>query len=231
MNPTLLAIDTSTEACSAALLCAGQVCSRFEVKPRAHNRLILTMIRDLCADANIELSALQAIAFGQGPGSFTGIRMAAGIVQGIAFGANIPVIPISTLQLLAQTAYDKHGFTSVAVAMDARLNEYYFNLFTLDEHELMQPLGEDCITNLNALRLPGGHDWHAVGDAWLLDSTQYLADQLARFNKKSLLIHPNATSLIALATPKIERGEMLPPEKALPRYLRGSGGWKKQTVL
>src|SRR5690554_2590516 len=100
----ILAIETATEACSAALLIDDAILERYELAPQRHNRLILPMIESLLAEAGIKISQVDAVAFGRGPGSFTGVRIAAGVAQGIAFGADLPVVPVSTLAALAQDA-------------------------------------------------------------------------------------------------------------------------------
>jgi len=98
----LLAVETSTEACSAALYIDGIVNERFELTPKEHTRLILPMIDSLMSDAGLKPQQLDALAFGCGPGSFTGVRIATGVIQGIAFGADLPVVPVSTLAAIAQ---------------------------------------------------------------------------------------------------------------------------------
>lgn len=105
----LLAVETSTEACSAALLIDGAVAERFEVSPQKHTRLILPMIDALMAEAGLMPQQLDALAFSRGPGSFTGVRIATGIIQGIAFGADLPVVPVSTLAAIAQDFFDHHA--------------------------------------------------------------------------------------------------------------------------
>ena len=105
----LLAVDTSTEACSAALYIDGIVNERFELTPKEHTRLILPMIDSLMSDAGLKPQQLDALAFGCGPGSFTGVRIATGVIQGIAFGADLPVVPVSTLAAIAQDFFDNNS--------------------------------------------------------------------------------------------------------------------------
>ena len=129
---TLLALDTATEACSVALLHDGKVTSHYEVIPRLHAQKLLPMIQTLLADAGVELSAVDAIAFGRGPGAFTGVRIAIGVVQGLAFALERPVLPISNLAVLAQRAHREHGATQVAAAIDARMDEVYWGCYRED---------------------------------------------------------------------------------------------------
>ncbi|SQF87684.1 M22 peptidase YeaZ [Pseudomonas taetrolens] len=135
---TLLALDTATEACSVALLHDGKVTSHYEVIPRLHAQKLLPMIKDLLAEAGVELSAVEAIAFGRGPGAFTGVRIAIGVVQGLAFALDRPVLPISNLAVLAQRAHREHGATQVASAIDARMDEVYWGCYR-------EQAGEMCL--------------------------------------------------------------------------------------
>ena len=119
---TLLALDTATEACSVALLHNGEILAKDELSPKAHTRRILPMIDEVLSQAGIGLNQLDALVFGRGPGSFTGVRIGCGIVQGLALGADLPVIAISNLTAMAQAAYQQFGSTQVLAAIDARMN-------------------------------------------------------------------------------------------------------------
>ncbi|GAB4353090.1 MAG: hypothetical protein Kow0060_03270 [Methylohalobius crimeensis] len=125
----ILAIETATEACSAALYLDGVVEERFQVAPRRHTHLILPMAEALLAEAGLTLSALDGLAFGRGPGSFTGLRIAAGVIQGLAFGADLPVVPVSTLAALAWQVFDEGAADCALAALDARMGEVYWGIY------------------------------------------------------------------------------------------------------
>ena len=126
-NLTLLALDTSTEACSVALLYNGEKTYLNELAQRTHAKRILQMVDEILADSGLKLNQLDALAFGRGPGSFTGVRVGAAIAQGLALGADLPVIPISNLTAMAQAAFELYQAENVAAAIDARMNEVYFS--------------------------------------------------------------------------------------------------------
>ena len=129
-NITLLALDTSTEACSVALWHKGEKTYLDELAQRTHTKRILPMVDELLANSGINLKQVDALAFGRGPGSFTGVRVGAGIAQGLAFGADLPVIAVSNLTAMAQAAFELHQAENVTAAIDARMNEVYFSRFT-----------------------------------------------------------------------------------------------------
>ena len=122
----ILAIETATEGCSAALLINGEVIDRFQVAPREHGNLILPMVDELLNEAGMTLQQLDALAFGRGPGSFTGVRMATGVIQGLAFAAELPIAPVSTLTALAYQAGPPVEGQTVYAALDARMGEVYW---------------------------------------------------------------------------------------------------------
>ncbi|UCE90616.1 MAG: tRNA (adenosine(37)-N6)-threonylcarbamoyltransferase complex dimerization subunit type 1 TsaB, partial [Pseudomonadota bacterium] len=125
----LLAIETATEACSVALAVDGDVRDRFEIAPRGHAGLVLPMAKALLAEAGLGLRELDALVFGRGPGAFTGLRIAAGVVQGLAYGAELPVVPVSSLATLAQGVSAQTGASDVLAVFDARMGEVYWGAF------------------------------------------------------------------------------------------------------
>lgn len=133
----ILALDTSTEACSCALNIDGEITEDFALIPRQHAQRILPMVQKLLADKNLQFADLDALAFGRGPGSFTGLRIAAGVIQGMAFAANLPVIPVSTLAALALQAYEITGCNRILACLDARIDEVYWAGFEVRDDQII----------------------------------------------------------------------------------------------
>ena len=161
----ILAFDTATAACSVALSVKGEIYEQFEIAPRKHGQLILGMVQHLLSAAGMSLTDLDAIAYGCGPGSFMGIRLATGIAQGLAFGADKPLIPVSSLQTLAQSAYLGTQAPQIAAAWDARMQAIYWGVYRCDEAGLMQSVQSDTLSQPGQLMLPTG-SWLAAGNAW-----------------------------------------------------------------
>ncbi|WP_073691284.1 tRNA (adenosine(37)-N6)-threonylcarbamoyltransferase complex dimerization subunit type 1 TsaB, partial [Pseudomonas aeruginosa] len=165
---TLLALDTSTEACSVALLHEGRALSHYEVIPRLHAQRLLPMVRDLLDEAGVALSAVDAIAFGRGPGAFTGVRIAIGVVQGLAFALQRPVLAVSDLAILAQRAYREQGAERVAAAIDARMDEVYWGCYQLQQGE-MRLAGSEAVLPPERVAVPwdaAAADWFGAGTGW-----------------------------------------------------------------
>lgn len=214
--PTLLALDTSTEACSVALLHDGRVLSRHEVIPRLHAQRLLPMVQELVAEAGIVLSAVDAIAFGRGPGAFTGIRIAIGVVQGLAFALERPVLPVSDLAVIAQRAWREHGAERVAVAIDARMDEVYWGCYQLDGAE-MSLAGSEAVLPPEQVGLPrsSAAGWFGAGTGW-----GYRHRMPVQCSALDASLLPHARDLLVLAQPAWARGEAVAAELAQPVYLR-----------
>lgn len=212
---TLLALDTATECCSAALLHDGRVTARSEVIPRQHAQRLLPMIEELLGERELRLPDVDALVFGRGPGAFTGVRIATGMVQGLAFAADKPVIAVSNLAALAQRAWREHGAETVAAAIDARMDEVYWGLYGLQDG-VMKSLDDERVCPPEAVSLPDGVASVAgAGTGW-----QY-ADRLAVSAERSWpQMLPNAVDLITLALPRWLAGEVLDAADAQPVYLR-----------
>ena len=127
MKNIILALDTATEACSVALLHQDRITFEDELSPRTHTQRILPMVDGLLKNANLSIKEVDYLAFGRGPGSFTGVRVGVGVAQGLALGAELKVVPISNLTTMAEQAYQELGATEVIALIDARMNEVYFS--------------------------------------------------------------------------------------------------------
>ncbi|MCF5890659.1 tRNA (adenosine(37)-N6)-threonylcarbamoyltransferase complex dimerization subunit type 1 TsaB [Aeromonas veronii] len=223
----ILAVDTATEACSAALLVGDKLFSRWEEAPRDHTRKILPMVQAVLEDAGISLSDLDAIAFGRGPGSFTGVRIGISVAQGLAFGAGVPLIGISTLAAMAQGAYRLDGAEQVLTAIDARMNEVYFGRYELIDGR-MQLVGDEVVSEPAALvdvrgKLVGPVICVGTGFETYGETLSGLADELA----VSQVRFPAAEDMLPLARAAWLAGEAVPVEQATPVYLRDKVTWKK----
>lgn len=214
---TLLALDTATEACSVALLHDGRVLSHYEVIPRLHAQRLLPMIKDLLDQAGVPLAALDAIAFGRGPGAFTGVRIAIGVVQGLAFALERPVVPVSNLAVLAQRALREHGAQQVAAAIDARMDEVYWGCYRAEQGE-MRLLGSEAVLPPERACLPrdAAGDWFGAGTGWGAYGGRIA---LATRGQDAAML-PHAEDLLSLARFAWARGEAVVADEAQPVYLR-----------
>lgn len=219
----LLALETATEACSAALLIEGDIIERFQLSPRGHSQLILPMVDELLAEAGLSINQVDGIAFGRGPGAFTGLRIAVGVTQGIAFAADLPVVPVSTLAALAQDCETDR----VLVAIDARMDEVYWGAYQRNPEGMMVIEGEEHVLPPDRVPLPDGDSWYGAGTGW--GSYQdILMDRcgLMVFETDSRRL-PRASGIARLGEAYFLQGEALSAEQALPVYLRDQVAWKK----
>lgn len=216
----LLALDTSTEACSVALRIDGDTRERFELSPGGHGRLILDMARALLDEAGIGLAALDALAFGRGPGGFTGVRMATAIVQGLALGLDIPVVPVSSLAALAQGAAEVRCARWVLAALDARMDEVYWAAYRTAERGLVVPLGHERVEAPAAVAPPPGGPWWGAGSGWARHGER-LAECLAQAPAGvDGDLFPRAAAVAALGAEEYRRGLAVPVDRVAPVYLR-----------
>jgi len=216
----ILAIDTSGDACSAALLLGPELEQCLEREPRRHGELLLRMMEGLLARSGIALTQLDALAFGRGPGSFTGVRIAASVAQGVAFGADLPVVPVSTLAALAQGHFRSDGFTRVLSALDARMGELYWGPYQLGERNVMLPAGVEEVASPELVVLPEGSGWSGIGSGWAAHG-----DALrARLGSRLLPVRQDGVcesrDVAVLAAVELAAGRCVTAEQALPLYLR-----------
>jgi len=222
---TLLALDTATEACSVALLHDGKITSHYEVIPRLHAQKLLPMIQTLLAEAGVALADVDAIAFGRGPGAFTGVRIAIGVVQGLAFALERPVLPISNLAVLAQRALREQGASRVAAAIDARMDEVYWGCYEEIAGE-MRLQGAEAVLPPEQVALPEGASgsWFGAGTGW-----GYAERLAAKVDGHDASMLPHALDLLTLAKFAWERGDSVPAEQAQPVYLRDNVATPKKS--
>lgn len=226
----LLALDTATEACSAAVFIDNEVSSRFEIAPRRHAELILPMIDEVMTQADVTLAQLDAVAVGGGPGSFTGVRIAMGVAQGIAFAADLPVIPISTLAALALEALRQsdnppnNNIRNVAVALDARMHEVYWGLYQVDSSSAaVQALIPDCVSPPQQVPVAESNDsrvFAGAGSGWL-NYSETLSQRLKVVSYQPDC-YPSAAAIAQLAAIawQQDKTKAIPAELAQPVYLR-----------
>ncbi len=207
-----LAFDTATEWCSAALWIDG-ACTQREIHAgQKHSDLLVPMLMELLAAANLELRQLDAIVYGMGPGSFTGLRIACGVAQGLALGADLPVLGVSTLETLAEEA----GADRVLACLDARMNEVYAALYQRED-ETWHCLAGPLVCPPSAVPLPPGDDFVGVGSGFAAYPDIALARSLRSVDAGLI---PHARAMARLAAPRLLRGEGVPAEQAEPLYIR-----------
>ena len=219
----LLAIETATEACSAALWIDNAAQDITKITPRKHTKLILPMIARLLSDADIKLNQLDALAFGCGPGSFTGVRIASSLIQGLGLASDLPIIPVSTLMTLAQGAYRAHNAEKVLVAIDARMQEVYWGGFQLEEggKEMRMAIPE----NLHApgtVDAPKAGTWVGIGSGWDSYGTPLKAKIGNRLKKVYYKAYPEARDMVSRAISQYHKKAWVSIEEAIPTYLRNN---------
>lgn len=226
----LLALDASSSACSAALLRQQgdqrDCLARFEMTPRAHTRRLMPMVDDILAEANISAQQLDAVAFGRGPGSFTGLRIAAGAAQGLAFGLDCPLLGISTLEALALQAHRRYHFRHVVTALDARMGEIYAATWHC-LNDTLSLKGDEVVIAPANFRLPADEtDWVGVGTGFTLWDEFALNAQTA-ISQHLIDLEPRAEEMTWLAARDLEAGLGQAAHEAQPVYLRNDVAWKK----
>lgn len=231
----ILAIDTATEACSVALQFNNTLVTRFEICPQQHSQRLLPMVDEVLKEANVTLSDLDLLAFGRGPGSFTGVRIATGMIQGLALGTGLKVAGVSTLEAMAIEASLKIENKSalIAVASDARMDEVYFAVYAQSENGVTLQIEEQvcppevAIEQLNNISQETNAAVVAVGTGWAayqkLDEWRLNAGEEAPCE----VTLPNAQYMLSLAMNAFENGNVAEAVNVEPVYLRDKVTWKK----
>ncbi|AOM39897.1 tRNA (adenosine(37)-N6)-threonylcarbamoyltransferase complex dimerization subunit type 1 TsaB [Xenorhabdus hominickii] len=227
MSTRILAIDTATEACSVALWNEGAVEAQFEISPREHTQRILPMVQNVLSKGSVSLQQLNALAFGRGPGSFTGVRIGVGIAQGLALGAELPLLGVSSLKTMAQGAFRLKEATNVLVAIDARMGEVYWGQYSRNSQGVWQ--GDETESVLKpeqaqAIMSSLSGEWVIAGTGWEA-YPQLLESHLSLVTSDITL--PYAEDMLPLAVQMWNAGEATTVENAEPVYLRNEVTWKK----
>lgn len=216
----LLAIETSTEACSVALYRDGTVTERFALAPRRHTELLLPMIEELLAEAAAGPADLDGLAFGAGPGAFTGLRIACAFTQGIALARELPVAPVSSLAALAQGVARATGATRLLPAFDARMGEVYCGAYETRADGLVSALSADRVCPPAQVQWPAGAEWTACGSGWASHGDALRASLGTRLREVLADSYPHAQDVARLGVEAFKAGRGRPAEEALPVYLR-----------
>lgn len=225
----ILAIDTSTDACSVALYVQGQYTHRHEVIPRGHSGRLMPMLQEILPSGDLRAAGVDAIAYGVGPGSFTGLRIAASAVQGLAFANHIPAIPISTLACQAQTALREGLVNSgdrVLSTLDARINEIYWSVFRFEKDLARLEVGPEVCDPSELVVDPAMRLLQAIGGGLKYEEALPV-DIRDRLGLVISDILPNAVDLVLLAIEKLNRGEVQSAKEVSPIYVRDEISWKK----
>ncbi len=249
----ILALDTSTNACSVALLEGKQedfsTIERFEIAPRQHTQLILPMLDAVLQEAGYQINDIDSLAFGCGPGAFTGVRIATGVIQAIAYGADVPVAQISSLAAIAQGVYQHtilahestHWAEKILVASDARMAEIYFAAYEI-EQGFMTLKGNECVIKPELLQQTLSQYefidqlWSMIGNGWSVYQPQLhtlaaschtlsYADELME-----QLSYPQAKNIAYLAFKEIAEGKLLAAAQVSPVYLRNNVAKKPKNL-
>lgn len=207
----ILAVDTTSAICSAALYDRGDVTAEQVLAPRRHTELLLPMVHRLLSRAQLQPGQLDAIAFGRGPGSFTGLRIALGVAQGMAFSCDLPMLAISSLATMAQSAMVASN--EFCCALDARMGEIYWGHFQRSDLGIVTALGPERVMPPSAVITPTHQQWLALGPGWALEGMP-AAPQL------QLDCEPVAVAMLPLALHDWRTGQLVAAEDAVPVYLR-----------
>jgi len=215
----MLAVETSTEACSAALYIDGEIEERYELAPREHTKLILPMIDSLMAEAELKPQQLDGLAFSRGPGSFTGVRISTGIIQGIALGAELPVVPVSTLAAMAHHYLKGSSSDCAFTAMDARMGEIFWGVYQKNQQGYAELIGEEAVTLAENIIFPQQQGM-GIGSGWGVYPEQLsnCVGDLLQGIEADLL--PRASAIVDLGVIGFKNDQAVVVEKAMPVYLR-----------
>jgi len=230
---TILAVDTSTEACSVALRVGSRTIARYTSEPRSHSRLVMPMVQAILSEAQLKVQQLDAIGVTIGPGSFTGLRIGFAAVQGLAYGIDVPVVPVSTLKLMAATYLRLHCPPSenlenreIIALLDARMSEYNLGHYAVGKGSIVALKSDQLVSAEQALSaLASGSPATVVGEAQkLIETDATLAD-------KFIQLYPQAEDILPIAQAEYTQGRGISVNDIDLTYLRGADAWQKRKRL
>lgn len=211
----IIALETSTEYCSVALWRDGAVTGRCELVGQKHSEVLMEMLNGVLQDAGCRMQDMDGVAFGKGPGSFTGVRIACGVAQGLALGANLPVIGVCTLEALAQSS----GHDKVIAALDARMGEIYHAAYQKREDD-WTITSEPCLCKPEDAPAVTGEGWFGCGTGFAMHGAALHAHYAGQLRGANGALVPQASAIVELAVARFTRGEGADAAQALPLYLR-----------
>ena len=214
----IIALDASTEQCTVALGDGASWRERVEQAGQRHSELLLPMVRELLAEEGIALAELDGFAFGAGPGSFTGLRIACGVAQGLALGTGKPIVGVPTLEAMAEAARLRYGATRVLAALDARMHEAYLAAYQHDGAR-WQAVIEPTAVKPAAAPLPSGGDWLGAGPGFAAYPELRARLERALAGSREDIV-PTAAAIGVLALPRFAAGEAVAARDAAPLYVR-----------
>ena len=223
----ILALDTSTEYCSVALLHDGEILNQEILAEQRHSELILPMVKRTLGDAGLRLRQLDGIAFGSGPGSFTGLRIACGVTQGLALGADLPVIGVCTLEALAQEAWEKAMIAEVIAALDARMGEIYHAAYKRTEDGWL-PVSEPALCLPQNAPVVSGSNWTGCGSGFDIYGEILRSRYNGSIGHVISGLRPNARAIVQLAVAEFRKGSGIDPANAGPLYIRNKVALKEK---
>lgn len=213
--PIILAIETSSELASVALALNGEILTRETSGVQTHSQTVLPMVRELLAQAGVGIAQCDAIAFGCGPGSFTGVRTACGLAQGLAFGADLPVIPVVTLEAMAHGCRKITGAAEILPVLDARMGEVYWARYRYEDEWIA--VFEPALTAPDAIQISS--KIVVCGNGIITYQDRFKESQFD-FQLVDSIPVPHAAQIVELAEPKFRKGRVLSAQEAQPLYLR-----------
>jgi len=211
----VLALDTSTEYCSVALLQDGTIIDRCDLVGQKHSEVLMEMVDSLLRGAGLKLAQLDGVAFGMGPGSFTGVRIACGSTQGMAFGANLPVAGVCTLQALAEASCKMR----VVAALDARMGELYLAAYEKRDREWITVI-EPCLCKPEDAPMLPGSEWFGTGSGFAVQGDALAGRYAGHLQGVDEAAIPQAAAIAVLGAARFALGQGVDAAEALPLYLR-----------